>query len=138
MQGNCDPDKPDEHLLWALTQVPITTHQPMIIQQNIARAISTHLWNCGFRHNPELQTRKLLPPFRGQQHALNGSARWVKMDEPEPDPVVLPDMTALTPHEQELVIQQLKEMGRIEDPPERKSVARVTSLRELEAGGDDG
>ncbi|WP_306365245.1 DUF2744 domain-containing protein [Nocardia sp. CC227C] len=130
-QNQCDMGDPAQHLLWALAQVPMSRTQPMLLQESIARVMSKHLYECGFRHHPELQEKKLQLPHRGQQHMLNGSARWVSIDEVEPDPVVLPDMSAMTVHEQEHVINQLKQLGRIEEPATPRSVAETTNLRSV-------
>ncbi|WP_051407330.1 DUF2744 domain-containing protein [Nocardia sp. CNY236] len=130
-QNHCDPEDPEQHLLWALAQIPMSRNQPMLLQESIARVISKHLYECGFRHHPELQQKKLQLPYRGQQHTLNGSARWVPADAEDPEPVVLPDMSAMTVHEQEHVINQLKQLGRIRDPEPNISTAQTTSLRQL-------
>ncbi|MFG1790359.1 DUF2744 domain-containing protein [Nocardia sp. NPDC049149] len=131
-QQLCDMEKPDEHLLWALAQIAMSPTQPMLLQESIARVISKHLYECGFRHHPEFQEKKLQVPHRGQQHMLNGSAVWVPIDDDEPEPVVLPDVAAMTAHEQEHIINQLKELGRIADPVEAVDVAEETSLRALQ------
>ncbi|QIS16405.1 phage gene 29 protein family protein [Nocardia arthritidis] len=128
-QRQCDMNDPEEHLLWGLAQIAMSPTQPMLLQESIARTISKHLYECGFRHHPELQEKKLQAPHRGQQHMLNGSARWVPIEDPEPDPVELPDVSAMTVHEQEFIINQLKELGRIPEAPVPQSVAEITNLR---------
>ncbi len=135
-QDDCDPRKSDEALLWALAQIPMNREntQPLLMQENICRAISKHLHECGFRHIPKLQTLKMQMPHRGQQHQLNGVARWVPMDAEEPEPVELPDVKKLTVHEQELLINELKDVGRIEEPPpDMGRLAEVTSANALRA-----
>jgi hypothetical protein len=135
-QANCDPDDPVEHLLWTLVNVPYTSRQPITFPMALMRAIAEHQHACGARHNPELQTRKLQVPYRGQQHVLNSSSIWVPMDAEEPDPVVIPDMSAHTVHEREHVVQQLRELGhfnRIEDVPADRDIAKVSSMRDVAA-----
>lgn len=131
MQADCDPENPDEHFLWAVTQIPMG-QEMMPVSPNLARAISNHLYQCGFRHNPELQTKKQQRPWRGQQHSMNGMGRWVPMDAEEPEPVVLPNVSAMTNHERQLIVEELRNIGFIKDPPkERGKVAYETSLAKL-------
>lgn len=127
-QKDCDPTKPEEHFLWALCQVPYSDRVTQPIQPNIVKAMSKHLHELGYRHHPQLQTKKLQMPHRGQQHYLNGMAVWVPMDTPDPEPVTLPDVKALTRAEQELLKGELKGVGLIPDPPKHLgTTAEITS-----------
>lgn len=131
-QSNCDPADPQEHFLWALAQIPYGDRANQPIQPKIARVISKHLHELGFRHHPQLQTKKLQMPHRGPQQALNGLAVWVPMDSEDPDPVVLPNVRALTRQEQELMKNELKEVGLIPDPPKNLGqTAEVTSWKKV-------
>lgn len=131
LQADCDPTKPEEHLLWALNQIQMG-NEMIPIPPNIAKTMSKHLYELGFRHHPRLQTKKLQLPHRGQQHYMNGLARWVPMDAPEPDPVVLPDVRKMTTHEQELIETELRAIGKIVDPPPRRGIlAEETSFAEV-------
>lgn len=133
-QADCDPTKPDEHFLWALSQIPYGDKVMQPIQPNIARTISQHLHELGFRHHPQLQTRKLQVPHRGQQHYLNGLSRWVPMDTEEPEPVTLPDPAGMTTHERQLMVDELKNVGAIQDPPpNRGKLAEVTHARKFDS-----
>jgi hypothetical protein len=132
-QGDCDPADPEEHFLWALTQIQMGQYEVMPIQPNTARTISKHLHELGFRHHPKLQKKKLQMPVRGQQSAYNGLARWVPMEADEPDPMVLPDVRGMTSEEREWITQELKDVGHITDPPpDIGPVARVTSWEDLQ------
>lgn len=124
---NCDMTDPQEHFLWGLMQIPMG-NEMMPILENSARTISKHLYELGFRWHPDLQEKKYQAPPRGQQTALNGSARWVGMDAPEPEPLALPDIGAMTTEEREWMIAELKRHGALHEPkPELKSVAAVAN-----------
>jgi hypothetical protein len=131
-QKDCDPADPEQHFLWALTQIPYNHQVTQPIQPRIAKVISKHLHDLGFRHHPKLQKKKLQMPHRGQQHTLNGMSVWVPMDSEEPDPVTLPDVRSMTRHEQELMKAELENVGLIK-PPERNlgRTAEVVSFRQL-------
>lgn len=133
-QSNCDPTKPEEHLLWGLVQIPYSDKVTQPIQTKVARVMSQHLHELGFRHHPDLQTKKLHMPHRGQQHALNAMARWVPMDAEEDEPITLPDVRKMTRAEQELMKQELKDVGVIQDPPKHLGkTAQVTSWKAIQS-----
>ncbi|MFC9514397.1 DUF2744 domain-containing protein [Nocardiaceae bacterium NPDC056970] len=73
---------------------------------------------------PEL---RLIPPHRGQQHPMNATMQWVGCDEPDPDPVVIPDVSSkvYTRHEQEVIAEQLYHDGVIDRPEPKRDVASV-------------
>jgi len=124
-QENCDLTKPEEHFLWMLMAIPVG-NEMMPILENSARTISKHLYECGARFHPKLQEKKYQAPPRGQQNHMNGAARWVGMDAPEPEPLVLPDVGAMNHEEQQWLIAELKRHGALhEEKPELKSVAAV-------------
>jgi hypothetical protein len=133
-QEDCDLSDPEEHFLWALTQVPFGQFNSQPIQPSLARTISKHLWECGFRHLPRLQNKKLQMPHRGQQHYLNASAKWVGMDEPNPDPVVMPDVKSMTVHEQELLLQEFDRLGKTRpEPREETETAQVVRYSDVKS-----
>lgn len=68
---------------------------------------------------------KLLPPHRGQQHPMNATMRWAPVDEEEPAPVVIPDVSAYTPHEQVVIAEQLYHSGVIKPPTPERDTAQV-------------
>ncbi|MFI9507579.1 DUF2744 domain-containing protein [Nocardia sp. NPDC052566] len=124
-QDQCDPTDPEQHALWALVCPPAAGETPMLIPEWVARQISAALWHCGFRHHPELQTRKFQRPYRGAQHPLNGSGRWVDINEPDPEPVILPNLAEMTPAERDAVIAQARALGMVPEPQEPPNVARI-------------
>lgn len=130
-QDECDQEDKRQWAAWAIHHLPLG-QEGMTMQPHLVEAFCEHFWECGFRHHPELQTRKMQKPFRGQQHTQNASARWVDMDKDDPEPVTLPDVAAMTPHEQQVIIDELKSIGRLKDPPKDLGpTAEVTSLREI-------
>lgn len=118
-------DDPEEHFLFALMNIPGMGQSPMVIPLQLAKVISAHLFETGFRHVPELQTKKLLRPYRGDQTNLNPAAKWVPMDTEEPDPIVLPDIMTLTVHEREALLAQYRDQGLLPEPEPAPNVAFV-------------
>ncbi|MEU4709518.1 DUF2744 domain-containing protein [Nocardia salmonicida] len=100
---------------WALDVLPFSGSTPLLVQPEAQEQWSELLWDFGFRHHPELQTKKVVQPWRGQQHSLNGSARVVGIDDPEPDAVRIPDPLSYTPHEQAVMAERLYHAGMIGD-----------------------
>jgi hypothetical protein len=129
----CDLTKPEEQFLWMLTQVDMGEGtQPQTIMLNLAKAISKHLSECGATYVPERQTKKYIPPYRGQQHHLNALGMWVPMDYEEPEAVRLPNPEAMTPHERQLMVDELDKLGMIPHPePARGIVAEISTVRDL-------
>ncbi|WP_167464989.1 phage gene 29 protein family protein [Nocardia brasiliensis] len=119
-QENSDPDNPEEHLLWGLIHLPNVGGAPMVTHPDILRAWSKHLYDLGFRHHPELQTRKFQRPAAGPQSHWNPASAWVPLDTPEPQKRTLPSIESLTAAENAAMIAQYRAAGMIPDPtPER-------------------
>lgn len=112
-RDSCNQDDPRTAFKWAFVDWPFTAKQGFTPPSDLAEDWSQRLWDLGFRHDPDAQVKKLIPPHRGQQHPLNNTSRWVGMDEPEPDPVVIPDVSSAvrTRHEQEVIKEQLEYDG---------------------------
>lgn len=135
-QDACDLSKPEQALLWASMYIPTagTGRQPYVFPRMMAEDFSVHYTECGFFHVdyirsladadgvirvedlPE-QKKKLVRPYRGQQHALNPLGWWAPMDTPEEPAVVIQDPVAMTSHEREAQVERLRYMGyRINEP----------------------
>jgi hypothetical protein len=110
-QDMCDPENPEEHVLWALFYLPQIFGAVQMTHPSIYRAWSKHLHELGFRHHPELQQKKLQLPPRGPHHAYNGAGMWVDLDAPEPELPVLPDISQLTDQEKYVIIRQFHDAG---------------------------
>ncbi|MBP2211077.1 hypothetical protein JOJ87_001421 [Rhodococcus ruber] len=119
-----EPD-PREIFQWVFVQLPYVGSTPLIISPQVRPEWSKLFWELGFRHHPELQKKKIRVPHRGQQHALNGSVQIVDIDDPDPDPVVLPNMAEFTPHEQAVIAEQLRYSGAIQGESTARATAKV-------------
>lgn len=117
--------KPEEHALWALVCPPVVGTSPMLIPNFVARKLSAALWHAGFRHHPELQTQKPQRAHRGPQGPLNGMTKWVPVTEPDPDPVILPNLAEMTVAEREAVMSQARALGMVPEAPEPVTYARI-------------
>lgn len=152
-QVECDPEDPAEHFLWALCQVP-WGQEMQSMPPHMARILSSHLVEVGFAHTAWLagladengfihvdqlpkQKKKLQMPHRGQQSYLNGLARWVPVETEDPEPVCLPDVSTMTVAEQQLMINELRDLGRLEDPsPDLGPLAQITSFEQVKYASD--
>jgi hypothetical protein len=131
-QETADMDNPQEHLLWALRNMPAFAGAGMVTHPGFLRAWSEHLWQCGFRHVDWLrgladengmihvsklpkQMVKFQEPIRGPRHGYNNAARWVPVDAVDPEPMYLPDIRELTIQENEAMLQQYRDAGMIRD-----------------------
>lgn len=135
-RDNCEPEQgsevdPREVYQWAFTALPFLGSTPLLIQPEARAQWSELFWNLGFRHHPELQVKKVRVPWRGQQHALNGAVQVVDIDDPEPDPVTIPDPLAFTPHEQAVMAERLYHAGMLGD---RVPAYRKHEYAEVESG----
>ena len=70
---------------------------------------------------------KFRAPFRGQQNSYNNSGVWVDINDTDPDPVVLPDVTTYTRHEQEVIVEQLRQEGVIHEEKALVDVAEAVT-----------
>ncbi len=150
-QKDCNPNDPEEFALWAVLGVMVRAETPMLQSELTGRAFSKGLWEFGFHHIDQLraladedgninvsqlrpQQFKVLRPYRGQQHWANGSIRVVPMDEPEPEPIRIQDLRAMTVHEQQAVVAQADALG-LATPVVKEANAPTgpTSLAEIKA-----
>jgi hypothetical protein len=123
-QEDVNPDDPEERFLAVLQFVPMVGQSPMGFPEYMARQISKHLTECGVPPvDMALATKKLIRPYRGQQHALNGLGQWVPLDVEEPDPIVIQDPAAMTSHEREAQVERLRYLGYKVNEPEAQAPA---------------
>ncbi|AMQ66767.1 hypothetical protein SEA_SHAM4_29 [Mycobacterium phage Sham4] len=127
-QEDHNPNDPKEHVAWALRNLPMIAGTGAITNPLYLSGWSEHLWKAGFRHVdwirgladengyihvsqlPE-QEIKFQPPFRGQRHDMNNAARWVRKDEPDPEPVRIPNIRELTEQENRAMLHQYERDG---------------------------
>ncbi|EOM77897.1 phage gene 29 protein family protein [Rhodococcus rhodnii] len=122
IQATSNPDDPQEHALWALVGIK-STGVPMLTAEAALRELSEQLWHAGFRHHPELQTRKVAtPPGADGVHWLAlGAVHWVDIDEPEPEasPVSTSpgvDLASMSAEQKIALADQLRAEGVIRAP----------------------
>lgn len=86
LQHTVNMDNPEEHLVWALLSMDTRQGVPMLMPQPILRSWSKHLYDCGFRHHPELQAKYYRPPATDSTFgAVDG--QWVTTDTPGVNPI---------------------------------------------------
>ena len=108
LQQDCDMAKPEEHALWALTGLAgPSSHAPLIVPEAAKKKWAKQIYDAGFRHHPELQTIKYVPP-RGNVDWVHGAAgRWVPVDEVLPPEDTAPDTSHLDHAEKLIMFQRL-------------------------------
>ncbi|PXX52631.1 uncharacterized protein DUF2744 [Nocardia tenerifensis] len=131
----CNPDDPNEAFVWALVGLPGPQNSPLLVHPDVLRQWSKHLWDLGFRHYPDEQTKEYHPPARGLTHWLNGSGQWAEKGAPRPAESSAPDVSELTPDERAHLVEQLRESGELKhlvDPRELDlNVAKVDVVEAL-------
>lgn len=67
LQQECNPDDPEEHLLWSYTKLPLKLVDGayLVTMPDVLRKWSKQQYDAGFRHHPELQTIEFIPPPGG-------------------------------------------------------------------------
>ena len=121
-------DDPEQKYQWAFVAIKLAGDTEFTPNPEAREWMSQHLWDLGFRHDPELMVKKLRRPHRGQQHYLNNTSEWVGIDEPDLAPVALPNMEEYTLHEQAVVQEQLYYTGVAKRPaPPEVDKASVTA-----------
>lgn len=127
-QAEADLNNPEEHFVWALRALPMVAGSGMMTFAPFLKNWSAHLWSCGFVHRDYLvgladedgnihvsqlpqQTTKFQEPFRGPHHSYNPAGRWVKADDPDPEPFTVPNIAEMTAQEKYALAYQLKDDG---------------------------
>lgn len=127
-QAEHNPNDPEQHVLWALRNLPTIAGVGAITHPAFLKQWSKHLWQAGFRHMdwiraladehgnihvsklPE-QTIKFQAAFRGPGHHYNNAARWANMDTPDPQPFKIPNVESMTDQEKYALLYQLDQQG---------------------------
>lgn len=141
-QDQANMDDPEEHVLWALKNLPNVGGVGQVTHPDILRKWSKHLVECGFAHRdwlagladedgnihvsqlPEQKIKWQVAP-RGPRHDYNPASQWVASDEPEPEVMRLPDIRQLTPQENAAMLAQYYAAGMIPDPTPPRDRAEV-------------
>ena len=141
-QESHDPKDPKQHFVWALRNLPMVAGVGAITHPGYLSSWSEHLWKCGFAHRDYLegladedgnihvsqlpkQTIKFQQPFRGPRTPYNNAARWVGVNDPDPEPFRIPNIRQLTQQENEYMLQQYREAGMIPDNRPGPAMAEV-------------
>ncbi|MFE3754553.1 DUF2744 domain-containing protein [Nocardia tengchongensis] len=119
LHEHCDPDKPEEAFVWALIGLPGPKNSPLMVHPLTLGDWSKHLWDLGFRHSVDDQTKEFHPPARGHHHWLNASGNWLPTGTERIVVPDLPDVTQMTAEERAHVVQQLRERGELAHLVER-------------------
>lgn len=127
-QAEHNPSEPEEHVVWALRNLPMIAGVGAITHPGFLKSWSKHLWQAGFRHVdwirkladengnihvsklPE-QTIKFQPAFRGPGHLYNNAARWVGTDVPDPEAFRVVNIDKMTDQENWALLYQLEQRG---------------------------
>ncbi|WP_405166716.1 DUF2744 domain-containing protein [Nocardia sp. NBC_01499] len=121
LHEQCNPDDPHEAFVWALVGLPGPQNSPLLVHPDVLRQWSKHLWDLGFRHCTDEQTKEYHPPARGVTHWLNGAGQWAAKGAPRAPETSAPDVTELTQEERAHLVEQLRESGELKhlvDPRE--------------------
>lgn len=109
IQSGCDPAEPREHVAWALVGLAgPSAHAPLILPTGVIAAWSEHLWNAGFRHHPDLQTIKYVPPPAGTNWVAGAAGQWLPMDAPLSPEQSAPDISHLSDEEKLVLWERIK------------------------------
>lgn len=83
LQPLCDPDNPEEFAIWAFVELSWNQSTPYILPPMVFSKMSQRLWDAGFRHHPELQTIKYVPPTEAPTSYYDGliGGKWKGIDE---------------------------------------------------------
>ena len=108
IQSECNPNLPDEHVLWALVGLAgPSANAPLVVPVSILRKWSQHLYRCGLRHDPELQEIKYVPPQGPQDWIMSAGGSWVDVSEELPAEVTAPDTSHLSAAEKRILLDRL-------------------------------
>ncbi|WP_405160071.1 DUF2744 domain-containing protein [Nocardia sp. NBC_01499] len=122
LQYECDPDDPTEAFVWALVGLPGPRNGPLLVPPQVLGQWSKHLWDLGFRHDPELQTLEYQTASRDGEHWLAQSGSWVPVGTPPPLDMTVPSVVDMSVDERRHLVRQLQESGEL---------ANLVDLREL-------
>ena len=141
---NCDQSDPKTRHQWLFVAWPFVGDQTFTPQDDLLEKWSQRVDDCAMVYAPSLEALadengnihvsklpqpkiKLLKPNRGPDHTLNGATGWVGVDEPDPDPVIIPDVGAYTRNEQEIIAEQLRYHGVIPTEKTKVETAKVNA-----------
>ena len=83
LRENCDPNNPEEAMLWMLVALPSQKGAPLLMPVEYLRMMSKRLWDCGARPSAD-PVIKYRPPNGREPHWMVAPGTWVPVDEPDP------------------------------------------------------
>ncbi|MFP7366280.1 DUF2744 domain-containing protein [Corynebacterium callunae] len=126
LQSECDASSPEEHALWALVGLPGPgKNAPLMMPPPALREISQHLWECGFRHDPDLQKKKYVPPRSASNWIACGAGRWVPINTVLPAEDTVPDLSSWSVEEKRALLANLQSELQAETPNSQEDRAEV-------------
>lgn len=94
-QSKADMADPEQHFAWGLSSFPVMADgTPMVLPVMSLPLVSRHLWDCGFRHHPELQTIRQV--FDANAALVSAGVRWVSVDDEDLVPAPEVDLSNLS------------------------------------------
>lgn len=124
---DCDPNNPEEAFAWVFQYMPAGRGEsPVLMPDYMRKQFSKICHGAGLVHDPARQTMKVQPPVRGPRHVLNGAGRWVPISEPDPEPITIPSIHAMTIEENAAMIAQYEAAGMI--PPAAPAPRRASVI----------
>ena len=148
LQSTCDQNDPRTAHQWLCVQLPFGQNQGHTPDLRLLPDWSQRIDDAGYRHVDQIraladenglihvdqlpkQRKRFRAPYRGQQHALNGSGEWVDMDAEDPEPFAVPDPAAHTPHEQAAMAERMYYTGALKRPEPVVDKASVGTARPI-------
>jgi hypothetical protein len=144
-QQDANHNDPEEHLVWAMRNMPTFAGIGAVTHSGFLRKWSEHLFKVGFRHVDWLagladengnihvsqlpkQQIKFQEAFRGPHHQYNNAAQWVPVGALDPEPMQIQDVSKLTLQEKHVLAYQLQQEGVI--PTQKPPQHSATELNE--------
>lgn len=111
-QDRADMSDPEEHLAWAMIAMP-AFGQALVTPPEVLRTWSTHLYKCGFRHDPECQEISWSRP--GPVDWTNPLGAWIPTESMTTSPATQSPVNVddLTDSEKAALLDALAENGLI-------------------------
>ncbi|QGU03094.1 hypothetical protein CKALI_11250 [Corynebacterium kalinowskii] len=126
LQHHCNSSDPEEAALWALVALPgVGDTAPLALPVEVMRKWAKRLWDCGFRHVPELQTIKYVPPGADADWLTGAGGRWAPIDEAVEPRGLAPDTSQLSMVERQALYAQLRAEFEVPTPDSKHATVEV-------------
>ena len=108
---NVDMNDPEQMFQPLMVELPFTAVQNFTPPPDMRKQWSQRWYDGGLRYHDELRVIKLVAPYRGPDHYLNGTSDWIGRDEPERDKFEVADLSKFTVDENKIHAEQLRYLG---------------------------